>query len=259
MLHELCQTGVVHELERIHRFRAPREAAASLQLRHGAPRALDAYIEHDRVHPGTFDDHLATITSKWFDVTAAGGTVAVVCSTTDHVDAVNAAIQRARVALGELDATTMVPIGVEERATVGDVVATRRNDGSLTVSATRGHGTAVPSPEYVREHVRLGYAATEHGYQGETVTVGLEANRLVHDRVERRAPVGDGLGRQRREQLGLPRRHLLGPERTQLDLAQVVAAPLGAVSYLPSDDARTQPAATLRSHHRANTLTSSSA
>lgn len=199
MFHELCQTGDVHELERIHRFQEPWEAPASLQLRHGDQRALDAYIEHGRVHAGTFDDHLATITSTWFEVTAAGGTIAVVCSTNDHVDAVNAAIQRARVGRGELDATAMVPIGGGERATIGDVVVTRRNDrtvettdgepirnreqwrvigvgddGSLTVSAARRHGTAVLPPEYTCEHVRLGYAATEPGYQGDTVTVGLE-------------------------------------------------------------------------------------
>ena len=199
MFHELCQSGVVHELEHIHRFREPWEAAASLQLRHGDQRALDAYIEYGRVHAGTFDDHLATITDRWFEVTGAGGRIAIVCSTNDHVDAVNGAIQQARLERGDIDATTMVKISGGEQAAVGEVVVTRRNDrtivttdgeptrnreqwcvtavgddGSLTVTAMRGHGTAVLPPEYAREHVRLAYAATEHGYQGDTVTVGIE-------------------------------------------------------------------------------------
>jgi hypothetical protein len=29
-------------------------------------------------------------------------------------------------------------------------------------------------PDYVRQHVRLGYAATEHGYESDTVTAGIE-------------------------------------------------------------------------------------
>jgi hypothetical protein len=36
-------------------------------------------------------------------------------------------------------------------------------DGSLTVRRTNRHAVAVLPAEYVSEHVRLGYAATEHG------------------------------------------------------------------------------------------------
>jgi conjugative relaxase-like TrwC/TraI family protein len=199
LFHELCKSSDVYELSRIHRFREPWEAAASLKLRQGDPRALDAYIAHDRVHPGSFEEHLATITETWLTVTHADNTVAVVCSSNDHVDAVNSAVQHARVQRGELNPTRMAPIGGGEHAAVGDVVVTRRNDrtiltsenepvrnrelwriaataadGSLTVSAISARGVAVLPATYVREHVRLGYAATEHGYQGETVTVALE-------------------------------------------------------------------------------------
>jgi hypothetical protein len=77
----------------------------------------------------------------------------------------------------------------------GDVVATRRNDrqsvtstgqpvrnrdtwtitdvhadGSATVSHRGGHGEVTLPATYLREHVRLGYAATEHGWQSDTVT-----------------------------------------------------------------------------------------
>ena len=33
----------------------------------------------------------------------------------------------------------------------------------------QGHGTVTLPADYAREHVRLGYAATEHGYQSDTV------------------------------------------------------------------------------------------
>src|SRR5690606_17060463 len=86
LFHELCATGRAHELQRIHRFAAEWEAAASLQLRHGDPRGWAPYIEHGRVVAGTFDDHLATTAHRWITTTAKGGTVAVVASTNEHVD-----------------------------------------------------------------------------------------------------------------------------------------------------------------------------
>ena len=60
MFNELCSTGRVIELQRIHRFTNHWEAAASLQLRHGDPRALDAYEAHGRIIPGTLVEHLDT-------------------------------------------------------------------------------------------------------------------------------------------------------------------------------------------------------
>jgi conjugative relaxase-like TrwC/TraI family protein len=205
---ELCATGRVHELERIYRFREPWEAAASLQLRHGDPSGFDEYFTHGRVIAGTLQDHLATMTDRWFEVTARGASVALVASSNDHVDQINAAIQHARIERGDLDLERMTPVGGDEHTGVGDIIVTRRNDrhittdegqpirnrerwqvtdvgtdGALTVSSTNGHGIAVLPAEYVREYVRLGYAATEHGYQGETTTIGVE---LVTDATRRR-------------------------------------------------------------------------
>jgi hypothetical protein len=76
---------------------------------------------------------------------------------------------------------------------VGDIVATRRNDrrlrtttgdpirnrerwtitdtnrsGEITVTRLDGHGTIILPADYVRQHVQLAYATTEHGAQGET-------------------------------------------------------------------------------------------
>ena len=64
---ELCANGRVDELERLHRFTHPWEATASLQLRSGDPRALDAYEAHDRIIPGSLEDHLAAMAETWIE------------------------------------------------------------------------------------------------------------------------------------------------------------------------------------------------
>jgi conjugative relaxase-like TrwC/TraI family protein len=195
---ELCATGRVHELTRIHRFTHPWEAAASLELRAGDPAALDAYEAHGRIVAGTLDDQLDRIARDWLGHHTNGKTVAIVASTNDHVDALNDAIQRLRLTVGDLDPDAAAPIAGGEHAYVGDIVATRRNDrrlcterdepvrnrdlwtvvaahsgGALTVSHLCGHGTVTLPADYTRDHVRLGYAATEHGHQGDTVDVAI--------------------------------------------------------------------------------------
>ena len=197
MFDELCRTGSPLELATIHRFRNAWEHQASLKLRVGNTAALDAYVAHDRVTAGDFDRVADTIAKKWLEETARQRTVAVVAETNEHVDALNAAIQQARRDAGELGRET-VRVAGGETAAVGDTIVTRRNqrslttdrtepvrnrdrwtvsavhgDGSLTVSHASGHGTVRLPADYAREHVRLGYAATAHGHQGDTVDVSL--------------------------------------------------------------------------------------
>jgi hypothetical protein len=130
----------------------------------------------------------------WIDHRQRGDTVALVASSNDHVNVINDAVQAARVAAGHLNSNDVTPIAGGEHAHVGDVVATRRNDrtlitsagepvrnretwtvtaidadGSLTVVREPGHGTVTLPADYAHDHVRLGYAATEHGYQSDTV------------------------------------------------------------------------------------------
>jgi conjugative relaxase-like TrwC/TraI family protein len=199
LFQELCTRGRTHHLEHIHRFHAPWEGAASLGLRHGDPRILDTYLDHGRIVADTFDAHIEHITQLWLDTTDTGQTIAITTATNDHVDAINAAIQTARIEHGQLDGNVSRPIGGGERAHVGDVIVTRRNNrdlnttngdpvrnretwtvtdlaanGDMTVSSDTGAGDVTLPPEYVTEHVRLGYAATEHGNQGDTVDIGIE-------------------------------------------------------------------------------------
>jgi conjugative relaxase-like TrwC/TraI family protein len=197
MFDELCRGGHSRELATIHRFRRRWEQAASLKLRAGNPEALGAYIDHGRVTEGTFERLAAEAVRHWIDHSAAGRRVAVVAETNEHVDALNAAIQQARRQRGELG-PRVVRVAEGETAAVGDIVATRRNNralrtdraepihnrdrwvvvdvgrnGSLTVSHLEGHGQVKLPADYAQAHVRLGYAATGQGHQGDTVDIGI--------------------------------------------------------------------------------------
>lgn len=194
---ELCRTQPVHELATIHRFDQRWEQTASLGLRTGTPTALDRYFDHDRVRAGSFMSLQVDTARRWIDAHHAGQTVAVVAETNSHVDALNLAIQAARRDCGHLGRST-AGIAGHEQAFVGDHVVTRRNDrtlrtdhdepvrnrgrwtvqhiardGSLTVAHHHGQGTVTLPADYVRSHVRLGYAATAHGNQGDTVDIGI--------------------------------------------------------------------------------------
>ena len=75
LLDELCANGRVDQLERLHRFKHPWEAAASLLVRAGDPRAFDAYEAHGRIIPGTLDEHLARMADTWITNHQHGRTV----------------------------------------------------------------------------------------------------------------------------------------------------------------------------------------
>lgn len=193
MFAEILQHTDPVELTVVRRFTAEWEGPASLALRHGDPDVLATYQHHDRIRTGTFDEHTHTITDQWLAHTAAGETVAITAATNDEVERLNTSIQDARVARGDLDPTQAVAGGHGDQLHPGDVVATRRNDRTLTTD--RGHiiknralwtvthtdpdagtatlhgrdGTIALPVEYLREYVRLAYATTVYGTQGATV------------------------------------------------------------------------------------------
>jgi conjugative relaxase-like TrwC/TraI family protein len=199
MFLELCDTGRRVELEHLHRFTNRWEAAASLELRHGNPFVLDTYSAHGRIRPGTFAEHLGTIADLWQECQAAGESLSITTTRTEHVNAINDHIQQRRLDTGQLDEGTLTPVA-DSWAMVGDVVATRRNDrrlrtsvgepvrnrerwtvsatdsieeGDVTVTRLDGHGTITLPRDYVREHVQLAYATTEPGAQGDTSTCSV--------------------------------------------------------------------------------------
>ncbi|MFP5487573.1 MAG: MobF family relaxase, partial [Acidimicrobiia bacterium] len=183
MFAELCVTGRPIELDTIHRFHNDWEAAASLKLRHGNPSGLEAYVDHDRILPAPFHEHLDNIAAACTAALQRGEYMAITTTTNDHVDALNHAVQAHRLAAGQLGANRL-EIG-DTSLHVGDVVTTRRNqrllrttagdsvrnrdywtinritaEGGLAVTRIDGHGADALPPAYVAEHVQLGYAAT---------------------------------------------------------------------------------------------------
>jgi hypothetical protein len=193
MFAELCASGRAIELDHIHRFTNQWEAAASLKLRHGDPTGLDAYLDHDRIFPAPFAEHADNIAHAWAGAHERGEYLAITTTTNDHVNAINTAVQQHRLEVGQLN-HARVDIG-DTTLHVGDVVTTRRNqrllrtstgepvrnrdywtinaitaDGGLSVTRIDGHGTITLPHDYVRDHVHLGYAATEPGNQSDTAT-----------------------------------------------------------------------------------------
>ncbi len=192
MFTELCDTTRTVELEQLHRFTHRWEAATTLRLRAGDPTAIDTYAAHGRIRAGTLDDHLDTIAETWTRCRDAGESLSIVTTRNEHVAAINTRIQQHRLDNGELEPTTATRID-GDWAMVGDIVVTRRNDRQLrttvgepvrnrerwtitntsdtddiTVSRIGGHGTITLPADYVRDHVQLAYASTEHGAQGDT-------------------------------------------------------------------------------------------
>jgi hypothetical protein len=196
MFAELCATARSVELDTIHRFRHEWEAAASLKLRHGDPDALAAYVAHDRIIAAPFAEHLDRIATDWADHHTQGRYTAITTTTNQHVHAINHAMQQHRRERGELDDPAL-HLG-DSSVHVGEIVVTRRNDrqlrtstgdsvrnrdywtvdaitadGALAVTRIDGRGTITLPADYVRQHVELGYAATEPGNQAETADRSL--------------------------------------------------------------------------------------
>jgi hypothetical protein len=89
-----CNTIPHHQLVTPRRFDQPWEAAASIALRAGDPRAVDAYNEHRRLyaaHPALIANEVAQLHQR--DV-SAGRTVAITTNTADTARAINREIQR---------------------------------------------------------------------------------------------------------------------------------------------------------------------
>ena len=136
MFAELCATSRTHELVRIHRFTQPWEAAASLQLRAGEPDALDALRGATAASSaGPLDEHLAGIAADWLDAHRRradrgghGQQQPARRRTQQHHPTRPPRRRPARLR------PPPSPIAGGERAHVGEIVVTRRNDRRLTTS-----------------------------------------------------------------------------------------------------------------------------
>jgi conjugative relaxase-like TrwC/TraI family protein len=189
-----CTTIPHHQLVTPRRFDQPWEAAASIALRAGDPRAVDAYADHGRLftaHPALMANEVAQLHRR--DV-AAGRTVAVTTNTADTARTINREIQRLA---DPWSRRPRLPLADGTHVSVGDQIATRRNrrdlrtdqhervrnrhtwtvtaidpTGALTASHPERGTVALPAG-YVARHVELGWAVTGYGNQGDTVDVGI--------------------------------------------------------------------------------------
>lgn len=183
-------------LTEIHRFTNDWEKDASLRLSTGDVDVISTYARHDRIRDGQTDEMLDAAYRAWRSDTAVGRSSILV---TESAHAVRALNERARAERllrdGAVDGRE---IGLVDgvRASVGDVVITRRNDrnlrivtggwvkngdrwritdirhnGSVVVRRIDDHrrGSTVLPPAYVEDYLDLGYAITAHRAQGVTV------------------------------------------------------------------------------------------
>jgi len=189
-----CETLPTHHLDQVRRFDDEWQAEASLALRRGDPAAAPAYAARGRVetvHPALLADR---VTRQFQQLTRQGESLAITTTSAGTARAINVEIQRRR---NPRRTGYSVVLADGTRAFVGDQVATRRNDASLTTdtrSPVRNRQTWTVSEvgkdgsltladpkrgriqlpaRYVGRHVELGWAVTGYGNQGVTTDHGI--------------------------------------------------------------------------------------
>ncbi len=217
----LANVTEVVELESVHRFRAPGEAAASLALRNGEPdTAWSWYLNNSRVVAGTREQMIHRIFADWQSDIEAGRTALMMADDNTSVAELNQLAQAYRMGSGQLDTTHTVTIREGVEAHRGDLIVTRKNartnvlrsgkdfvkngdqwqllrvldNGDIEVRHTDHGGRTVLPAEYVAKHVELGYASTGHRGQGATVDTG--SGLLTHRTARESAYVQTTRGRQ---------------------------------------------------------------
>lgn len=182
-------------LDEVHRFGNDTEYAELSKLMRNRDRLDEVFdrLHHRgnlRIHHSADEAREALAEAVRPDL-EAGRSIAVTVATNDQAAALNAAIQAQRIAAGHLktdDHSTTGRDGLDIFA--GDTVMTRSNNPNLGV-ANRESFRVVQvhsdgglilagedqrhhhiTPDYVRDHIHLGYAVTDYGNQGTTVDHG---------------------------------------------------------------------------------------
>lgn len=195
VLRDLAHESGAITLSQVMRFVSPAEAQAGLALREGDPAGIGFYIDEQRVHVGTDAAAIDMAFDAWREDTDQGHDSLLLAPTHDLVTELN---ERARLhrltSLGEQAPTVEARLASGSRASVGDVVFTKKNarrltlgsndfvrngyrwtvtavetDGSLTVTHLESGAHCHLPGDYVRAHVTLGYATTIDSAQGATV------------------------------------------------------------------------------------------
>jgi conjugative relaxase-like TrwC/TraI family protein len=189
ILRDIKHTHGALQLTELHRFTDPTEAAASLALRDGDPRALAFYLDHGRVHVGDLAKATENAFAAWVADRAAGLDAIMLAPTRELVADLNRRARDHR--LGSASPGQQVELSDGSQASVGDVIITRSNNRRLRLSTTdwvkngdrwsithigrygdldvrhnRSQLVVRLPADYVRKSTGLGYATTIHAAQG---------------------------------------------------------------------------------------------
>ncbi|MET9028729.1 MobF family relaxase [Nocardia sp. NPDC004168] len=189
--HTMTLTNVV-------RFASTAEGTASLQLRDGDPAALGWYLDNGRVYAGHHGATHGDAYTAWMSDHLSGRDGVMLAATHEVVSALNIRARADRIARagGVVGGECVLADGLT--ASVGDTIRSRRNNPRLrlgdhdwvrngyvwTITAIHNDGSIIAThrhsrdedsggsvrfpSDYVRAHVRLGYAATIDSAQGIT-------------------------------------------------------------------------------------------
>ncbi|MHA7174859.1 MobF family relaxase [Arthrobacter monumenti] len=190
------------QLEDVHRFQDPKEAAASLALRTPAPGEADPfgyYLDNGRITGGSTEQMIDNLYGHWQESANAGKETVMIAHQNASVAELNARAQAHRLGTGETGGKTTVRLRDGLDAYNGDIVVSRRpesrlklnggrdqvknndrwmvtdvhSNGSLSVESLTHGGTIRLPADYVKQHVEIGYASTVHRAQGQTADVSL--------------------------------------------------------------------------------------
>jgi DNA primase catalytic core len=215
VLRDIQQQYGASTLSEVRRFDDPAEAAATLAVREGDAAALGFYADNARIHVGDLSAVADQAYDGWAADRADGLDSVLLAPTRELVSQLNARARGDRLS-GCIDRGLEIDLADGNRASVGDVIVTRRNSRRLVLSRSnwvkngdRWHVERVLStggliarhleldravelpPDYVAQHVQLGYATTVHGAQGMTadtahlVTAGEETRQTLYVGISR--------------------------------------------------------------------------
>ncbi|WP_395161295.1 MobF family relaxase [Ilumatobacter sp.] len=197
---------VTVELDTLHRFEHPWEAAASLGLRNGDPNVVDIYKQHGRIHGhGDLVAAIEAVADEAFAGIVEGRNVLVMAPTNRVVDELNATLTDRLVQAGWLDPDERIEIGGHVFHP-GQPVVTRANNRTLTygpddeewvrngdrwtviagtedelylTNIDNGLRHAIPADYIAAGNLTVDYASTINRAQGSTVD---EAHLIIDER-----------------------------------------------------------------------------